>query len=138
VLTRWLKRKDGKTSSPVTERESSKESYEKPFSKGNKTQDGKTGERVYEKNRYNEGNLITKWIFKIANNVRKSGKAINEIKKKRSPGMNGIPYEFYKWCSEDLTEILSKIYNEMLNREGSKWEWLGWWSYYLREEILMN
>ena len=42
-------KKRRKTSSPVTERESLKESYEKPFSKGNKTQDEKTGERVYEK-----------------------------------------------------------------------------------------
>ena len=33
--------------------------------------------------------------------------AIREIANNISPGMNGIPYEFH---SEDLTEILSKMY----------------------------
>jgi exonuclease III len=52
-------------------------------------------------------------------------KALSETGNNKSPGRDGIPYEFYKHHANEIAPILSEMFNEMLNSPEEKISCIG-------------
>ena len=77
-------------------------------------------ERVDEFFRKIEYNQVTKEENDILTaKLTKEGikKTILETDNKKTPGLDGIPYEFYKRHVEEIVEHLKDVFNESLNND---------------------
>ena len=120
-----VKKKNGETTEKMEDiMEEVKSFFKNVFTRETEEEKERVDE-FFRKIEYNqvteeENNILTVKLTK-----EEIKKAIMETENNKTPGLDGIPYEFYKTHVEEIAEHLADIFNELLNNDDIKIQCLG-------------